>query len=114
MSEYFINGQHLGTVSIKGSDSIAYFCRQCGEIWARIVAGPEWQIQHTPCEQHERSAVVDWKTHVPGSILNGFINESLMGKWAWASAIEHLPPAVIRREFAIHLQWYEKGLQNGY
>ena len=92
-------------------NSTAYFCRSCGEIWARCVAGPEWQIEQSPCPSHTPSGVADWNK-IPGSLINGLISRDYLGTFRWASAIESLPPALIEREFMLHLDYYEKRLLN--
>lgn len=112
MPEYFVGSTYLGSSPAKAGDSLAYFCRCCGEIWGRILAGPEWQILHVPCEAHTPSAVSDWGKF-PGSFLNNFMHQDRMGKWAWASAIESLPLPALQREVRIHLDLFEKGVQDG-
>jgi len=106
VTSYFLGTQHLGDSPIV-SDSIAYFCRRCGDIWARAVAGSEWQIEQTPCEAHASSGVADWNK-VPGSLLNGLVSQNFLGKFLHAAAIESFPPEVIRREFTLHLDYYEQ------
>jgi len=35
--------------------SVAYFCPQCGEIWARIICSSQWSLLSRPCRKHTTS-----------------------------------------------------------
>ena len=66
----------------------AYFCSDCGEIWARIVVlGHRAELLDFRVEQ------VKCDTHGEGSLLEGL--EGLL---------EILPPAAVQREFELHLR----------
>ena len=111
-ASYFIGERFFGTSSLfQGADSIAYFCSTCGDIWARIVAGEGWQVEVVPCALHEPRTAIDW-SKTPGSLINPFVTQRFVGAWAWAAVIEALPPEVLRHEFELHLNRYDKGLPN--
>ena len=74
--------------------SYAFFCRECGEVWARIV------MQNSRGEQQDfEPVIVSCETHrdfwnIPGSLLTGHLGHLL----------NSLPPEAIVREFQIHLK----------
>ncbi len=105
---YFLGTQCLGESPVS-CDSVAYFCASCGEIWARCVSRPHWQIEVVPCESHGPSCVADARA-LPGSLINNFISRDYLGSFRWGTALESLPPDALRREFLLHLQYYEKEL----
>lgn len=74
--------------------SAAYFCDECGEIWARIVyPGMKFQTYSLLCDRH----VPRFYFEVPGSLWLSCEHERNMG----------LPPAVWEREFTLHLRQYD-------
>ncbi|MDE2097538.1 MAG: hypothetical protein KGL39_09855 [Patescibacteria group bacterium] len=106
-AQYFIGNRFFGESTIlytwASPESTAYFCRTCGEIWARIwVRETPWELRQVPCEKHLPVGVADWSS-TPGSILHPLITKDFCGSPQWASTIEHLPETVIRREFFIHI-----------
>lgn len=76
----------------------AYFCPDCGDVWARLVwvdskgIQAPLKVETVSCERHEDQ----W--NVAGSLLAGPLEDLL----------PHLPPEAIRREFLIHLKAQEK------
>lgn len=71
---------------------VAYYCSWCGEIWGRLVLldsrGQQLPlgIEQVSCDRHPDQ----W--NIPGSIL-GPVEE----------LVELLPPDVLKREFALHM-----------
>jgi len=97
----FINQQYLGQFKLDpGAHSalgyrrsgIAYYCRFCGQVWARIVfsnSNGEQQtldVESVGCEKHSDQ----WNQR--GSLLAGRLENLL----------PLLPEAVVKREFIIH------------
>jgi len=74
--------------------SYAYFCTNCGEVWARIVVQNSegrpcyFEPLKVACEKHQDQ----W--NIPGSLLVGHLENLL----------DSLPPEAIIREFQIHLK----------
>lgn len=98
---FFVGDKYLGRgiarPPARGTPShYAWFCPQCGEIWARAVVelpGIEWQTYRVLCPRHQHPG---WFT-VPGSIwqmLDTELNDAL-------------PPAALQREFTIHLNHFD-------
>lgn len=80
--------------------SYAFFCRQCGEIWGRIVVQDPRGVQQAfnsievNCEGHHDF----W--NVPGSMLANHLEYLL----------DEFPPAALRRELEVHINAVEKGI----
>lgn len=113
-ADYFVEGQHFGRSSISADfppHSVAYFCRTCGEIWARILieatTSQHWSIEFTPCSRHQPSCVLDWNT-IPGTLLSSTHTKNLLAIPQWARAIEHLPHTAVLREAAILFNHHER------
>lgn len=109
--DYFSDGQYLGHSDIEcdfSPHSHAFFCPTCGEVWGRvIVLQSGWQIHIVPCIKHTRSCVSDW-SKVPGTITSPFLLPRDLSKMEWALALDYLPPAVVRQEFARLLQYFSQ------
>ena len=78
-------------------DSTAYFCGECGEVWARLVivatGRPQFfEVERVACEKHRDP----W--HIAGSLLAGRLDGFL----------DLLPAAALRRELLIHLRQGER------
>lgn len=74
----------------------AWFCEQCGEVWARaVVSARPFRVLSAPCEEHNDGLLM---LRVPGSILipldNDFNNS--------------LPLEVWKREFELHTRFFER------
>lgn len=77
----------------------AVVCPRCGELWCRLyLAGGEWRGWTWPCR---RCAAWPLEESVPGSILSLLAFNGI-------NPLEHLPDAVLKREFEVHLQRYER------
>ena len=82
--------------------SYAFFCRHCGEIWARIVANNSdgeqqaFCIKEVACERHQDY----W--NIPGSLLVDHLERLL----------NDLPPEAVRRELLVHLNHAAKEIEN--
>lgn len=87
--------------------SLAYFCSTCGEVWERLSAGPTWQILTVPCAAHSPRGVMDWGA-IPGSVVYHAVTTERTALWAQAACVEHLPPAIRRRELEVHLKYFYK------
>lgn len=99
----FLRGQFLGQSSFDPADApeisfrrygLAYFCCQCGDVWARIMLLGEnneaklFEVVPVGCEQHPV------RHDVPGSLLEVYQGDGLLN---------YLPPEAVRREFELHL-----------
>jgi len=79
--------------------SLAYFCPDCGEVWARVVLldsserTAPFDVEVESCERHPAPG------KVPGSILEGYRNDALL---------QYLTPAALKREALLHLKMKEK------
>lgn len=108
-AQYFIGRDYFGAAEIPGhSDSIAYFCATCGDIWGRILVDKQvFQIRNVPCANHKRTGVPDWGSH-PGSLLiTPGVTSDMLGSMFWAAALNYLPERVLQREFQLHLSHVE-------
>ena len=78
----------------------AYFCRSCGSVWAAIVAttASGYRVGFEPIVATCKDHYDQWE--VPGTILHLPVSLLLLD----------LPPEVIRREFYLHLDYFEKEL----
>ena len=80
--------------------SYALFCPHCGEIWARFAMQDSrgnhqsFEAIRVACIKHPDP----W--NIPGSLLANHLERLL----------ESLPPAAVRREFEVHLNYIEKEL----
>lgn len=114
---YFVDNRLLGQSKFECDfrpHSIAYFCPLSGEIWGRIVIlheGPEqpyWSIEYVAREEQNWRGVQEW-VHTPGCFCTSAnSSKKLLSKMSWGRAIEHLPPAVLQREFDLTLNFYER------
>lgn len=101
MADVFIGGKHYGKMRLPfgrvGKEPTppeggAFFCPTCGEIWARVLEEGRWhQVYTVGCSKHSH-----WD--IPGSLWLSWDSN-------WNAA---LPPEVIRREFHLVLQQWEK------
>jgi len=100
---FHIQGKMLGEASFDPGGwpslgyrrtGLAYFCPFCGEVWGRVVLVDSkgvrnpMEITQVSCPSHPDSY------SLPGSILAGRLENLL----------PLLPPAVLRREFDLHLR----------
>ena len=101
-AQIYVHGEHLGEVIYDSGradlrwhrSSSAFFCRHCGEVWAKLAAIDSrgklaiYDSWYVACEKHPDP----W--NIPGSILaNSCIN-----------LLNLMPDAVIRREFNLLLE----------
>lgn len=108
--EFSVRGEPLGSAPIDPGSAerlgwrrtgIAYFCPECGDIWARVSlrdsrgAYRHWDVAIVGCEAHGDL----WE--VPGSLLSGYRN---------AGYLEYLPEPALRREFEVHLRQEKRQL----
>lgn len=86
----FAQGEMPDSVFVRGlyrtPCSVAWFCPRCGNIWARFVAGADWEADHHKCQDCEPKPASAFD--VPGSLLR---------EWdeAYTAALPH---AVLKRE----------------
>lgn len=114
IARYFLGNELLAESKVQAPygtpSSLVFFCRTCGEIWARVwVEGEKWHIVPHPCEQHEWTGIMDYGAVSGSMIIGSMLNE---GYWAWAACIEYLPLAVMKRELEVHLRMKEKEIGN--
>ena len=79
--------------------SNAYFCANCGEIWARIERNSlerdfKWDLVHTECLECAEKRKSKEILNVPGSLWNPFLDNR---------QLEYLPVEALRRELNILL-----------
>ena len=89
-----------GTLAPGGFDysSIAWFCPECGEIWARaVVEGSPFRVLTRRCGKHPAR----WLTDLPGSLLISWLDDFN----------PTLPLALWQREVLLHLDCYERNYQ---
>lgn len=100
---FFLGSSLLGSsaIEMEGNKhglrplSTAYFCPECGEVWARaMIPGQKWEVWHLHCEKHE----LPYPFRVPGSM------------WIpWERTFnDALPRVVLEREFYLHLAVYDR------
>ncbi len=101
---YLLAGNLLAASPAPGRRSFAYFCSTCGEIWGRVwaVGVDEWDVETVACEEHRPQGVIDW-SRVPGSFLSRQFRSAYSPRSHQAISVEHLPPAVLRRELELHI-----------
>ena len=88
----------------QATESVAYFCPGCGEVWARVIlSGTEvgkaarlWQVYQRTCGKCPTAHPQD----LPGSLILASTMEIL----------EELPKALWETEFQQHLRWKEEFL----
>lgn len=79
---------------VRPFDSMAFFCSECGEVWARVhVPGRYYVPMSVDCEKHAARSPF----HFPGSLWISWLPEYLAC----------LPREVLLREFNLHLQHFE-------
>ena len=87
-----VEGQSLGAIENSPLWPEEYYCHTCDRVWAVLEARDlPPTILNLTCQDHydERSAY-----YPPGSIWESVEQQ-----------IDHLPEALLRREFWMHLQW---------
>jgi len=98
---FWADGEPLGEVLFKEEPfgqnlSQYFFCEVCDELWGTIeYPNRHWIPTYVACRQHQ-----DGRTEFPGSLL-GPVDD-----------INDLPPAVIAREFQIHITQLAKEQQD--
>ena len=110
---YFAHGKLLGQSEFQCTilpHNLAYFCPTCGEVWGRIAitGGGYWSVEHVCCEKHTPKGVPEW-SKLPGCFLTSSDSRrSMLSVMWWGRALEHLPTAVLQREFELTLAHYER------
>jgi hypothetical protein len=82
--------------------SVAYFCPDCGDVWARLVFTSQFpHVEPQPFNDPLRVGCLQhgdpWE--IAGSLLSG----RMLG------ILPYLPPDILQRELMIHCQAYERG-----
>jgi len=76
--------------------SFAWFCPECGRIWAKaVVDGAHFMVANQPCEQHK-------------GLPNYFIVPGSLWLSLRPEFIQSLSREVLEREFRIHLAHYDR------
>lgn len=109
---FFIEGKYLGSAErvspfihshhgdLREPYGVAYFCRVCGEVWAKFpVEGRQWVSYNVTCRKCD--SPTGW--NLPGSIWLSWEKELM----------EALPFAVLLWEVKRELEWYDRSQQNG-
>lgn len=92
--------------------SQAYFCGECGEVWARVQAGGQhwscgkWSAFPASCPEHVDIWTPGLRT--PGSLLQPFIWWDSLFETALRTALRTLPADWLAYEFEVHLRQAEK------
>lgn len=95
----YLGQAHLASWDIPAhSHSIAYFCQSCGEVWARLIAEPLFDVEVICCPGHTPQAVRSW-SRVPGALTLGDTDH--LSTMSWAAAYDLFPEPVLLREFSI-------------
>jgi hypothetical protein len=107
--QYLVAGRVIAESSASAPRSFAYFCSTCGEIWGRVWSQEcrLWDVEDVPCVEHVPQGVSDW-SRTPGSFLNRQPNSFNTPRTHQIITLEHLPPAVLRRELEVHIRNYER------
>lgn len=105
---YFVRDSFIDECMLDSSlapRSLAFFCRTCGDIWARTIVnnGDDWDVLTAPCEQHPGRIPAD-SDRTPGSMLYWGLTEANSAMMWWAGVIDFLPRAVLEREFLLRTQ----------
>lgn len=79
--------------------SNAFFCTNCGSIWARIVRCNkdkqfDWEIIHTQCLECSKNNSIPARLNVSGSVWNPFLD---------IRQLDYLPVEVIKMELDLLL-----------
>ena len=103
----YAEDQYLGAFSYAnhpadswGWQSLAYFCPECGEVWARVV-----MARKNGETQQFRPVIMGCRRHfepwgIPGSLLRGELQYNL----------DELSVECLARELDVHLSYYERML----
>lgn len=104
---YIINGDTLAAEPAAfGANSYLFVCPECGDFWAAVrIPAREYFPLRAPCIKHE------WCERVPGSIL-AELPARWTGPMAYNLTLEGVPSAILARELLLHLNHYEKGIEN--
>lgn len=90
-------------------ESTAFFCRHCGDIWARIWVQsryPVWTLTHSSCEKHPAGRY-DF-TVVPGSFIEDAFPLATDPRAAfWPRTLDWMPREVLARELILFLNHKE-------
>ena len=110
---YFIGQEFFGEAEVESDfdpHSLRYCCQTCGRVWASVIVSPgeTTNFLETPCEEHRGMNAISL-SQVPGSLLfNLESTKNDLAKMWWARAIDHMPQAVLEREFELAVKHYEK------
>lgn len=99
--QFFVGNQYLGEAprglasrTNSPPPSLAFFCPQCGEVWARCpIDNQRWTISHSPCEKCDRIDILT----LPGSLWRALDTE-------FQNA---LPREALLREFHLALKYLD-------
>lgn len=108
MQDFFIEGKYMGQVARgRHTDasgitysplSLAFFCQRCGDTWARIVVDKAaFRVEYGDCRKHQVDRL-SISSERPGSLYRPWLSY----------LVDDLPPEVVRREFNLHLKYYEE------
>lgn len=106
LQHFFIGPSYLGSRTIAAfrdkppfgpqpSQSVAYFCPRCGEIWGRLaIEAGTWALVQRPCPKHGDGRLSDLSRYTR-------LESEFGDDW---------PPAAVKYEFERFLERAEKGL----
>lgn len=95
-----IRGLELVHAQLQRAEGRAWFCETCGEVWARaVVEGGVFRVLSAPCEDHLDSLM---NIRIPGSLLIPLEKEFN----------DSLPLELWRREFELHVRFFERQNQS--
>jgi len=84
-------------------ESIAYFCRHCGEVWFRVCfVSPDtvWRVASAVCDKHE-GGPYDYIT-IPGCLMeDDFLHATELREAFWPVTLEYAPLEILKREFLL-------------
>ena len=98
-AHYFLGSRLLGSTDLPQTwegvgptRSLAFFCSKCGDVWGRIaIDNRHWMVLTVGCERHP-----DYSFEPGGTFIRTWNHR----------ALDEMPEAVLRREFALHWQHY--------
>jgi len=96
--QWWVEGGLVATETTKESgDGFAYFCEACEAPWAAKYFPNRAILRfYGACRNHPSS-----RGEVPGSLI----------LW-WSDELERMPPAVVEREYEVHLTYYLKEIEH--
>ena len=110
---WFLGREALGTSPVPATaESQAFYCEQCGDIWARAIVSGAMRHLLTlrSCPNHTSVSAVDWGC-VPGSLTSWRL-AAVSPAWDTAHCLEYLPRGVLKREFETLIHHLDRSISH--